>query len=141
MGDKLDKKVLNQLEQLIEKVQSGNFVNEAKKVRNWGGADVGIAPRMTPSIQRWLEDQPTIISLQTTTPKKRVVITGYSKELSWLFYQLKDIAQGKIDYISKYDYYGLLAQAAIDYLDSNGDSINCKDLLITVIKQAEEFLK
>lgn len=135
----MNKQISGKLNQLKERVHSGDFINESKKARLWGGADVIIASKMTPEIERWLSDEPTIISAQKTLPRKRAVITVYGNELSWLFYQLGKVFREEIDYISKYDFYGILAQSAIDYLDNNKDSVNCKDLLLTAIKQAEGF--
>lgn len=42
-----------------------------------------------------------------------------------------------IDYISKYDFYGLLAQTAIDYLRNNSN-VKSKDLLIAVLNTFDE---
>ncbi len=64
----------------------------------------------------------------------------WSKELSWLFYQLKNLFSEKIDYVSKYDFYGLLGQSAIDYLTNNEELQDAKGLLLTVLNTAKGFL-
>ena len=94
---------------------------------------------MDASTEKWLSEQPYVISFQKTKPSRRAVITKYSKELSWLFYQLKDLFSGKIDYISKYDFYGSLAQSAIDYLSTNEDPQDAKGLLIEVLNTAKGY--
>lgn len=131
--------IQRKLKELENIVKSGDFFEDARNVREWGGADVVISRRMTPSIKAWLGNQNVVISFQNSVPKKRVVITKYSKELSWLFYQLRDFFYFKVDYISKYDFFGLLAQAAINYLDSV-DTVYPKDLLLIVLKEAEAYL-
>jgi hypothetical protein len=112
---------------------------EARTVKEWGGADVIIEARLDENTKRWLGDQPYVISPQNTDPRRRAVITEYSKELSWLFYQLRDIFHGKLDYVSKYDFYSVLAQSAIDYLKNNEDLKDAKGLLIEVLNTAKGF--
>jgi len=134
MNNRIDEDLKN----LEGKIISEDFTSEARKVRLWGGADVVIHRRMTPSIKKWLEDQPLVISFQKYTPRKRAVITPYAKELSWLFIQLRDIYWNQIDYISKYDFFALLAQSALDYQEENSE-INCVNLLLAVIEGARKF--
>jgi hypothetical protein len=70
------------------------------------------------------------------------VITSCSKELSWLFYRLKDIFVGTIDLTSKYDFYGRLAQSAINYIEENkerGEHGDCTHLLKTVLDEAKRM--
>lgn len=81
-----------------------------------------------------------VVSFQDLTPKRRAVITEYSKEQSWLFEQLKDIFTEEIDFASKYDFYGLLAQSAIDYLETNKDNLEMRDLLLAVTNASKRFL-
>ncbi len=134
----MNKIILKQINDLQKKIESGEYLSETKKVREWGGADVIIDKKMTPQTERWLGDQSLVISFQNTAPRKRVVITPYSKELSWLFYQLGGIFRDRIDYISKYDFYGLLAQSAIDFIDMDED-YKCEELLLTVLNQSLKF--
>ena len=94
---------------------------------------------MNDNIKEWLGNQPFVVSLQENTPQRRAVITQFSKELSWLFYELKNIFAEKTDHISKYDFYGLLAQAAIEYLDNSNDKVQCDQLLKVVLTKAWSF--
>jgi hypothetical protein len=128
-----------ELDELQQKIESGDFVREARSVKQWGGADVIINRRLTDQIKKWQGDQPLVISFQETEPRRRAVITEYSKELSWLFYELKAIFAGEIDHVSKYDFYGLLAQSALDYLDAHKENVNCGQLLTAVLDMAKSF--
>jgi hypothetical protein len=132
-------KIIVDIEKLQNRIESGNYLQDIDMIKEWGGADVMISNQMTKSIQEWSGKQPFTISFQQTIPKKRVVITPHSKELSWLFYQLRDIFRGKIDNISKYDFYGLLAQSAIDYSESHKNRQDCTELLSIVNGKAKEY--
>ncbi|HSQ89702.1 hypothetical protein, partial [Romboutsia sp.] len=61
------------------------------------------------------------------------------KELSWLFYQLKDIFAGELNYISKPVFYGMLAQTSIDYLEKNKEDVKYDQLLFSVLDKARSF--
>lgn len=122
-----------------EKIENCEYVIKSKRTEEWGGADVIISKEMTPEIERWLGDQNIVISFQSTAPMKRAVITKYSRELSGLFIQLGDIFLDDLDFVSKYDFYGMLAQAAIDSLENNQD-IKCNKLLLNVLDKAYIFL-
>ena len=128
------RKRMNALERRIE---TADISKEASTVKEWEGADVIIKSRLDESIKEWLGDQPSVISLQSTNPRRRAVITEYSKELSWLFYQLRDLFSEKIDYVSKYDFYGLLAQTAIDYLGNSEEPPDVRGLLLEVLNAAK----
>lgn len=129
------KKELYNLEKIIT---SKDYPKNISSIRNWSGADVIIQPRKTKEVIEWLGKQNLVITSQETTPRRRAVITKYAQELSWLFNELKRIFQDRIDYISKYDFYGSLAQAALDYLNSNKE-INREELLLTVLNRARKF--
>ena len=131
--------VLIRIKDLEHRIENSDISMEAKPAKEWGGADVIIKEKLDANTEKWLGEQPSVVSFQKTEPRRRAVITGYSKELSWLFYQLRDLFSGKIDYISKYDFYGLLAQSAIDYLAENDGSENAKDLLLQVLNAAKGF--
>ena len=129
------------LEKLENLIQTTGIPKTAKSAREWGGADVVIKKELDENTKRWLEDQHIVISSQNTEPKRRAVITEYSNELSWLFYELKEIFSGKFDYISKYDFYGALAQSAIDYLENNKENKDAKALLLAVLNTSKQFIQ
>jgi hypothetical protein len=131
--------IQKQIDELKQLIESNNIPIEAKKDIEWGGADVIITNEMNENCKKWVEDQPIVISTQKYMPRRRLVVTKYSKELSWLFFQLREIFLEKINYISKYDFYGYLAQSAIDYLEKNENSQNLNDLLIAVLDGSKRF--
>jgi len=126
------------LDELEKQIISKDYPKNINSIRYWAGADVIIRPRRSKDLIDWLDNQNLIISSQETIPQRRAVITTDARELSWLFKELRNIFSDKIDYISKYDFYGLLAQAAIDYLESNKE-IDREELLLTVLSQARNF--
>jgi hypothetical protein len=128
-----------QIEELKRQIENDNFSVENENIDDWGGADVIITRKMNDDFKAWLGDQPIVISSQKNMPRRRLVVTEYSKELTYLFYQLQKIFSEKIDYISKYDFYGSLAQSAIDYLKENENPQNPKELLIEVLNTAKRF--
>ncbi len=125
---------LDKLEQLIE---AGDLPDEARAAAEWGGADVIICSQMNQEIRKWHGDQPRAFSVQDTAPRRRVVVTEHSRVLSWLFGELRDIFRGVYDYITKYDFFGLLAQSAIDYLEDGTGRKDAKGLLLAVLVTAK----
>jgi len=135
----MNQELIAKLDSLERKIESGNIVREASSIMEWAGADVIISSQLNDSVKEWFGDQFLVISLQKTEPRRRVVISEFSKELSWLFYQLKDIFAGEIDNMSKHDFYGMLAQASIDYLEKNQENLKCDQLLYSVLDKARSF--
>ena len=139
--------LMTRLDDLRQRIDSSDISTEVKgfskaKGMNsfWKGADVIIARYSSPDLEKWVANQPHVISFQSSEPRRRVVVTKFATELDWLFYQLRDIFSDYYDHVSKYDFYGLLAQSAIDYLKDNGDNQNSKDLLLTVLDASKGFL-
>jgi hypothetical protein len=131
--------LLKEIEALEKRIMASDVSVEAGTVKEWGGADVIIKTRLDKDTENWLGNQPLAISLQSTEPRRRAVITNYAKELSWLFYQLKGVFSERIDYISKYDFYGLLAQSAINHITKNKETEDAQSLLIAVLNTAKGF--
>lgn len=130
-GVNLSSKSLKELKNVIDRKE---YFLESNCIRDWGGADVIITSKNIKT-----KNDNIVISSQKSAPKTRLVVTKHSKELSWLFYELKNIFQKELDYISKYDFYGLLAQKALDYLEQFGDPTDPKPLLIAVLKRAKAW--
>ncbi len=126
---------------LQREIEAGDFMKKAQTVSDWGGADVMISSHLTPHMRRWLGDNHLVLTLQQSQPKRRAVITPYSKELSWLFYRLRDIFSETLDFTSKYDFFGRLAQSAIDYIRDNKEHSDCTGLLKTVLKEARRMVQ
>jgi hypothetical protein len=137
----MENSILNNLLNLEREIMSDRFLKRKISMMEWSGADVIIRRRLNENIKKWLTDQPfLVISPQNSIPRRRAVITEFSEELSWLFHRLRIIFSGRIDYISKYDFYGSLAQSAIDYLQKNKDSKDRRPLLLEVVKTAKGLL-
>lgn len=133
MRSELSEKIVN----LKLDVASENYSLDG--ISEWGGADVMIRSQMDSNAEEWTQDQPMVVSLQSSEPRRRVVVTEHSIQLSWLFNQLRDAFEDKVDYVSKYDFYGSLAQAAIDYIAQRKDKPDVKELLYAVLDAAERF--
>ena len=135
----MELKINEKLNELEERVRTRDIAKEAKGTEEWGGADVVIAAEMNESIKDWIGSQPLVIGFQKTAPRRRLVLTRHSRELSWLFFELKAIFYDKLDYITKYDFYGLLAQAALDHLEKSGEKAAMREMLLEVIETAKGF--
>ncbi|MDA7886614.1 hypothetical protein N9B10_06990 [Pirellulales bacterium] len=131
-------KVLTRISTLRSQIKSENFQDDVLVAEEWSGADVMIRSRLDEETNEWLWDQPNVVSRQENEPCRIAVVTIFSKELSWLFIQLKEAFAESIDYVSKYDFYGALARAANDYL-SDTYTPERQPLLLTVLNTAETF--
>ena len=106
----------------------------------WGGADVLINTRLLKKHKEWLGDQPLVLSFQSTLPMRRVVITKYAVELTWLFIQLRNLYYERIDSVSKYDFYGELAQKAIDVVNETDNKCSVEELLFEVLRTSKIYI-
>ena len=70
------------------------------------------------------------------------IITPFSLELSWAIFKLRDIFYSKslVNYVSKYEFFGRLGDAANRYHQKYGPG-NVVDLLAAVSKEAHAMLK
>ena len=147
----MDRKIVNKLNILERKILDENIANLTKlpdymnldgSIGNeWGGADVIITSVLEEWHKEWENENRIVIDLSghEYDYRRRLVHTRHAKELSWLFYQLRDLFAEKIDYVSKYAFYGLLAQTAKDYFKKNRGKINKRDLLLCVLNSARDF--
>lgn len=144
--DKLNELRDTIIEEDIKKIALNNeeiryLLEDYKKGKSiWGGADVIITERMTNDLKKWIGDQPLVISFQSTVPMRRVVVTKHAIELSWLFIQLRELYSKRIDYITKYDFYGELAQKAIDVINETNDKCTCSELLFEVLRTSKIYI-
>jgi len=68
----------------------------------------------------------------------KLVKTLHAYELSSLIFTLKDIFSSKIDYFSKFEFYGRLGETAVTYLQNNPDT---ELVLIAVLDEAIAIAK
>ena len=106
----------------------------------WGGADVLINTRLLKKHKEWLGNQTVVLSFQPTSPMRRVVITKYAVELTWLFIQLRELYYERIDSVSKYDFYGELAQKAIDVVNETDNKCSVEELLFEVLRTSKIYI-
>jgi gamma-glutamylcyclotransferase (GGCT)/AIG2-like uncharacterized protein YtfP len=95
---------MNDLVHLRDTIDSDDYKKLCTNIRPWGGADVIISDAPVPG-----------------TPKT-VVVTQCWRELSWLFEMLKEYFCWHIDYLNKFEFYGLLADAAAGYITEAGEA-------------------
>lgn len=103
-------------------------VKDIRAGRDWGGADVVIAP----------------VSIETSGgfyPEPRTVVTQFSREVSWLFEKLRDAFSDLLDGSSKIEFYGRLANAAKSYQQQVNGGENARDTLKSVLYQAVLMLE
>ena len=114
---------LNELRELIKK---NEVTKLSKSTPLFGGADISIVSK-TPNINDGFYGSP------------QFVITKYSKELSWLIFQLKEIFKDDLEYMNKYPFYGHLAERANKSISMNSDDL--KKILLVVLDEAEKMSK
>jgi hypothetical protein len=74
-------------------------------------------------------------------PEPRTVVTPHSRHLTWLFYQLRDAFGDILDYMTKYEFYGRLANAALRYQSRcTGPEVRTQ-LLLAVLHEAFAMLE
>ena len=114
------RKLEKNLNQLEKNIKLGKFNENLEKIEEWGGADVIIAKEETLELKKWVGEESLVIALDgPMVDGNKLVITKNAKELSWLFYQLKDIFKDHIDFSNKYYFYGILAKSAILFIVEN----------------------
>lgn len=107
------------------------------KQQDWGGADVIITGEPTDSQKEWRGSQPIVLSFQNTKARRRLIVTSFHGELSWLFFQMRGLFSEYLDYISKCDFYGSLA----DGLCKSKTMTASKYFFQSVVDAALEFLE
>jgi hypothetical protein len=111
---------------LREFILTKDITNEAKKSILFGGADISIVSKL-PTQKNSFYGEPLL------------VVTKFSKELSWLIFQLKEIFKEDLDYMNKYPFYGRLAESANKSISINSE--NLTRILLAVIDEAEKMSK
>lgn len=115
----------NRLDALATDLAGGRV----QRSRLWGGADIVITT--IPPVPRTGDG---------FYPEPRYVVTPFAFELSWLFECLRDCFAGMIDYVSKYEFYGRLADAAERYgSDRSVEHQTSSGLLDAVICEARSM--
>ena len=111
---------------LREFILNNDITNEAKTSILFGGADISIVSKLPTQNNSFYGDP-------------LFVITKFSKELSWLIFQLKEIFKEELDYFNKYSFYGRLAESANKSISINSE--NLTTILLAIIDEAEKINK
>ena len=115
-----------QLTRLRDQILDGSIGSS----RDWGGADVVIGP-----------PPPPVPSGSGFYSAPQYIATFHHRELSWLFEQLYGLFGPHLDFVSKYEFFGRLADAADSYLEESVDNDNPGPLLVSVIDQCLLFVR
>lgn len=138
-----DQGIHDELARIGRQIESGEFVQQLRLVREWVGADVIITskPEIGDLPQRmvvgYFESEPGVFVAGDFR-----IVTEHARALSWLFYQLGDAFVPQIDFTNKYDFYRRLARRASSYLDAKIDGTSsAQQLLAAVLDESRKFLK
>ena len=92
----------NKFRPLREIILNNEVATRSKNSSLFGGAGISIVSKI-PILNDDFYENPVF------------VVTNYSKELSWLFFQLKDLFADKINHYNKNLFYSRLANKAVGY--------------------------
>lgn len=118
-------KTIEELKRLNDVILNNKIL---KAKRAWGGADVAV-----------VREQPEPISGGFYPDPFFVVSKKFSLEISWMFEQLRDAfyAEKLVDYCSKYEFFGRLAQAANRGIHKNNE--DCCIICMEILKEAQQM--
>ena len=131
--------VIENLKSLENKILNETYISKLDKVKIWGGADVIITDKIKEYQKSWLDSQPLVIDVDFESPDfipnaHRLVVTKFDRELSWLFYELKDIFKKYINFSTKFQFYGMLAIASQKAINK-GLEDSRRDFLLHVLEE------
>ncbi len=112
------------LKSLRATIMNNKVIDASIKSALFGGADISIISKRPSKTDNFYGDP-------------QYVVTKYSKELSWLIFQLMEIFKDNLDYINKYPFYGRLAEKANKSIELHGENLN--QLLLDVLEEAENM--
>jgi hypothetical protein len=97
----------------------------------WGGAGV-----------IFTRDEPARRGETSYYPEPRYVVTPYADDAAWLLHKLRDLFSyaGLIDSLSKIEFFGRLATAAVRYQQKAGKGETPTGLLDAMLREAEVML-
>lgn len=74
-------------------------------------------------------------------PHRRVVITRFAKELSWLFQELKKIHPSEIERHTNHDFYAELADEANLYIEHHRQDVTASRLMEAVLDKVRKIYR
>src|SRR5271166_4941521 len=119
------------LNEKVEAITANVVAGRIGRSEPWGGTGIVISatppqPRAEPGFYR----------------DPQYVVTPYARQLSWLFNRLRGAFSDAIDYLSKFEFYGRLADAANRYnIADSTESQSVEGLLVAVLDEAKLMAK
>lgn len=130
-----------QIVELEKKIRSCGNRRKIQVCNLFGGTDVIIEFHETERTKHFLgSNQPYYINGVNYYSGRQVVITKDAKELSWLFKQIRDIIHSRIDYVSRYEFFGILAQTSNEFIRKFDDTQTSEQLLLHVLEVPKYWL-
>jgi hypothetical protein len=99
--------IVQKLDRLTARVREPEMLSGLPREGEWVGADVFI----TSSAQE-----------ANAQENVGVVLTNMAGPLSWLLNELRDAAEGYLDFRNKFEFFEEIAEAAKEYIEQNGDT-------------------
>ena len=113
-------KMIEQIEQLKQKVQQGSFRFKKNDMYGWSGADVLVTADA---------------SIDPKESHDKIVLISNPRPLTRLMESLRDICKPYLSYANKYAFYGRIANIANHYVTKNGDpGDDQKEMLALILK-------
>lgn len=126
--------IVNELKKLENRIRSGEWQPENGRCRLWSGADVIIAFKLTDDLRAWKSDNHLVNNYDGIhTSSKVLVISKHARQISALFYSLKEIFRNYIDFANKFTFYRRLGKRANKYT-AKSDDLN--GVLLEIIDEA-----
>jgi hypothetical protein len=133
--------VEGEIVEIERKIRSGENRRRMKVWQLWGGADVIIELQETERTRHFLgTNQPHYINGINYGSARQVVITKDARELSWLFEKMRDVFRSRIDYLSKYEFFGALAETSNEFIKKYDDTQTTEQLLLHVLETPKKWL-
>ncbi|KNZ68174.1 AIG2-like family protein [Thermincola ferriacetica] len=127
--------IINELKKLENSIRRGEWQPKHDKCELWGGADVVIALELTDDLRAWESDNHLVIDYDRIHKSSKVlVISKYARQISALFYSLREIFRDYIDFANKFAFYGRLGKRANKYIAQNDD---LDGVLLEIIDEAK----
>jgi hypothetical protein len=128
------------LDRLEQDIQDRGYEDFSGKL--WHEFDVMVCPRENEAIRRWRKlPSSNVNEFHHMVPQHRVIETGYARELSWLFEQLRHIHVSEIERRTHFDFYAELAETAILFIEQHRQALTALSLLQAVLTRVQQIYR
>lgn len=108
----------------------------------WQDYDVSVCIRENDSIVHWRKLPSKYISeYHNKQPHRRVVVTRFARELSWLFERLRGIHVNEIERRTNHDFYAELADTANLFIQQHQSAVTAATLLEAVLNRVRRIYR